>query len=132
MARAKREEGGAKGKALVAELRVKYVTDFLSLWQQFYRMFDEGARKQHVTDEEDAEFLRIKAHILNLVQMLYESLGSEVSFRARVIKILTEVPSMHFLPTESPVKINDLRTQWNEALIAATKLSGTLKNAVGE
>lgn len=132
MARKGHRDSAAKGKALVAELRVKYITDFLTLWQRFYALFEEGIRQAHVTEEQDAEFARVKSQIMQLVQLLYEAMPAQISFRNRTISILSDTPSMYFLHDESPVKVTDLRTQWNEVLIGATKVSGGLKDAVEE
>lgn len=129
MARKKTDEAALRGKALQNELRVKYLTDFISLWQRFYAMFDEGTRSEQFTEEQDQEFLKLKGHIAQLIQLLSESMGSDIGFRKRVLSVITDATSLRFLATDSPVKINDMRAQWNEVLIAATKLLGRLKDA---
>jgi len=110
----------------------KQVSEFVSMWRDFFQKLEKGVAAPVVTPEMEEEFLKIQSRISMRKQMLASILGEDFGMGSDVMKVLIECASLDSLQSESPIKINSIKGQWHEAYIAMSKLLGQLKERRAE
>ncbi len=112
----------------IAEIHYKYLQEFLVLWDEFYKQLNEGLSAAEVDPEQEHKFLSLHLRIAQHTQVMKELLDAEMDFEGNVFKVLTDSVSLDILRSESPIKINHMKSVWHDATIQARKLQAVLRS----
>jgi len=106
----------------------KLLQDWIGLWDEYYKLLNEGLAREDRTPEDEARFLQLQMRIASMVQIMKESMPDDVDFDSNVFKVLEESISLDVLSTESPIKINHMKSVWHDATIQGRKLQAVLRS----
>ena len=110
------------------EMLYKLLQDFIGLWDEYYKLLNEGLANEARTQEDETRFLQLQMRVASLVQIMKESMPDDVDFDGNVHKVLTESISLDILSTESPIKINHMKSVWHDATIQGRRLQAILRS----
>lgn len=112
----------------ITEIEYKYLQEFLTLWDEYYKQLNEGLASPELDPEAEQRFLGLQIRIAMLTQVMKELLESELDFDGNVFKVLNDSVSLDILRGESPIKINHMKSIWHDATIQARKLQAVLRS----
>ncbi len=110
------------------EKQIHYIERFIALWNQLYQQTEAGLQLTEVTPEQEANYRNLKSRIAFATQTLKNLIGDDFRLRKDIIKVLRFAVSISILKNESPIRINNLRSNWHQVFIQLNTLQGTFKS----
>lgn len=125
---AKEEKRVKAGSAAAQRLedRIKFVEEYIKLWQQFFERFADGFENRKILKRDEDEFARIlnslAHHHYRFTAMVYPNMRDT----GGIIKILCSVISLSHLKSLSEAQLSKVQNEWHTLFIDMNKALGRM------
>ena len=114
--------------------KLKLLAEMKKLWEEFFKRFDramkmgeEWGEDGSFSEEEELEFLKIKARLCWVDRMLGKLMEDQYGVSKDVLKTLRNSVMLEFIRNEDPTILIDTRGMWHEVFIEVTKMIGNVR-----
>lgn len=105
---------------------IAQIENYLECWKQFSQ-FLALARTKKFGQDDEAQFLELKAVLAQQLEIILSSVESSVLNREEVFQLVSGVPSLRFLGEQTEGAHRNLENQWHKIYIAWQSILGQLK-----
>jgi hypothetical protein len=100
--------------------------NYLECWKQFNR-FINLARSKKFTDEDESQFLEVKAIIVEELELITAAVECSSPSREEVHALISSAPSIRYLGESTEGNLRGLENHWHKVFVGFQAILGQLK-----
>jgi hypothetical protein len=100
--------------------------NYLECWKQFYH-FVNVARSKKFTEEDENQFLEVKAIIVQELELITAAVECTSPSREEVHALISSAPSLRYLGDSNEGNLRALENHWHKVYVGFLAILGQLK-----